>query len=272
MFTKGQKESSGVERLREVCDRLQVDVYGPSFFHSVFNQDCSWLLGSGSYGTCSVASVADSWWVAKTCVDQPWFITSLVGEIEALWDLRGLAGVQKLIGVCPETLTLITEYSGETWATVVARGQSVQEYLEVISQVCRILETIHARGWVHVDIKADNICLQYTTEGIQVTIIDFGLAMLTGERGSFQEGSQCTHIAPEVLNNLPCTPAADVYSIARVFELSANYCDFSDHFPLRLFMTQVLKPRNHRRPGLRRLIAVCSKAIVLERRYSAISA
>nr|XP_045607013.1 calcium/calmodulin-dependent protein kinase type 1-like [Procambarus clarkii] len=265
------ESSSGVERLREVCDRLQVDVFGPTFFYSVFNKDCTWTLGSGSFGSCSVASVGDSWWVAKTCVDSPWIINSLVGEIEALWDLQGLAGVQKLIGVCPETLTLITEFSGETWATVLERGQSVQENLVVISQVCRIVETIHARGWVHVDIKANNICLQYTIEGIQVTIIDFGLAMLIGKQCNFQKGAQSTHIAPEVLENHPCTPAADVYSIGRMFELSAYYCDLKDHFAVRLYMTQALKPRIHLRPGLEKLTEECSKALIMERRYIAIS-
>nr|XP_045603217.1 probable myosin light chain kinase DDB_G0282429 [Procambarus clarkii] len=191
-------------------------------------------------------------------------------EIEALAALRGLVGVQKLLGVCPETLTLITEYSGETWTGVLERGQSVQECLKVLRQVCQITETIHARGWVHVDIKADNICVHHTSEGIQATIIDFGLAMRIGEQADFPEGTQCAYIAPEVLENRPCTPAADVYSIATMFHFSAQYCNFSARCPLRLYMTRALEPRQHQRPGMTLLTTVCSKALDMRRRYRVI--
>nr|XP_045590860.1 casein kinase 1-like [Procambarus clarkii] len=181
-----REESVG--RLREVCEQCQVNIFGPSFLSFVMDKDSTRMLGSGGYGSCQLVSVSSSLWVAKTCWTVPYGTQTLIQEIKALSALQGLAGVQKLIGVCPEALTLITEYSGETWSDILERRQtSVQVCLEVSSQVCRIMSTIHARGWIHMDIKANNVCVKRTSDGVQATLIDFGLAVQDGARVSLDQ-------------------------------------------------------------------------------------
>ncbi|XP_069185173.1 proto-oncogene tyrosine-protein kinase Src-like [Procambarus clarkii] len=157
-MTMGKEES--VSRLREVCEQCQVNVFGPAFLSFLMDKDSTRMLGSGGYGSCQLVSVSSSLWVAKTCGTSRCGPQTLIQEIKALSALHGVAGVQKLVGVCPEALTLVTEYSGETWSDVLERRQaSVQVCLEVTSQVCRIMSTIHARGWTHMDIKANNVCV-----------------------------------------------------------------------------------------------------------------
>nr|XP_045589885.1 calcium/calmodulin-dependent protein kinase type II-like [Procambarus clarkii] len=184
----------------------------------------------------------------------------MIREIEALAALKGLAGVQKLIGVCPETLTLITEYCGETWSDVLERRQSsVKECLEVVGQVCRTIAAIHARGWIHIDLKANNICVQRTSGGVQATVIDFGLAVQVGTRHRFRNGD--IHMAPEVIKGLPCTTAADVYSIGQLLEEILEYYQIDSHFYLRFWISEAVQPLRYHRAHLKTLLEKVSLAL-----------
>ncbi|WP_027946941.1 serine/threonine-protein kinase [Amycolatopsis taiwanensis] len=78
----------------------------------------------------------------------------------------------------------------------------------IIAQLCDPLGELHARGWVHRDIKAENALI--APDG-RVWLIDLGSAIPR----DIDAGPQCTlgYAAPEVLQGSPATVASDVFSL-----------------------------------------------------------
>ncbi|KAK8730113.1 hypothetical protein OTU49_008457, partial [Cherax quadricarinatus] len=216
-LTKSVPQTKFVERLRDMCRELEFNVFGPLMHNFLFNRESCKLLGSGTYGTCYLASVSSSRWVTKSCRSAAPYVRSLVQEMRALHALQDIPGVQKIIAACPEYMTIVTDYAGETLETLTKkRVLSRLQTLEILSQVCNILIGIHSHGWTHLDIKPSNICINRTPEGLHVTIIDYGLAVPLGQKQNFPDGAKARHIAPEVLRNQPATAQADYFSIARL--------------------------------------------------------
>jgi serine/threonine protein kinase len=88
----------------------------------------------------------------------------------------------------------------------------------ILSQVLAALEHIHARGFVHGDVKAENIGL----DGGAV-LFDFGKAHGLGFPPDLRDGEpQCSVdiIAPEMVDGAASTPLSDVYAVGVLaFEL-----------------------------------------------------
>ena len=76
---------------------------------------------------------------------------------------------------------------GEPLASVIARGVDAGRASEIVAQICDGLQSAHAAGIIHRDIKPDNIYID--NEG-RVKILDFGLAKLKGV--SQHSGDQST--------------------------------------------------------------------------------
>jgi len=119
------------------------------------------------------------------------------------------------------------------------------EIVEIIVQVCRALEYIHSQGYVHFDIKPDNILVtRRKTIGLQdgskveidetalnstvasrtskpvVKLIDFGLAEKITGSFSFAIKGTLNYLAPEMLNGLNPDKRADLYSLGvTVFQI-----------------------------------------------------
>ncbi len=95
---------------------------------------------------------------------------------------------------------------------------SVQARLpRLIEQICSVLGYLHGQGWVHRDIKPDNILFNKASE---LRLIDFSLTtraagavakMLGSKQGSIQ-GTR-TYIPPEAILKAPVTPQSDIYSL-----------------------------------------------------------
>ncbi|MBU9766600.1 protein kinase [Mycobacterium sp. TNTM28] len=107
------------------------------------------------------------------------------------------------------------------------RGQTLHELLgngpldpqravSIVEQIAAALDAAHAQGLVHRDVKPQNIVV---TAADFAYLLDFGIAQSQGDPSLTQAGMQIGslgYIAPERFGDAPCTPAADIYSLACV--------------------------------------------------------
>ncbi|XP_042241270.1 dual specificity testis-specific protein kinase 1-like [Homarus americanus] len=209
-----------VQALLQDCEQFCVNMFGVNAYEFIADPTCCSRLGEGIHGICNKVQVSQSQWVIKLASDELQNINGLQREIEAMSSLHGVPGVQKVIGVCPWKLTMITEFAGDSLEKYLKTHTcTTEESLQIVQQVSRTLVEVNARGWLHNDLKIDNICIQKTDKGIQTTIIDFGLATKIGGTLPIVPGSVASfHTAPEVVKRLPLTPKADVYSVGRLLQ------------------------------------------------------
>jgi serine/threonine protein kinase len=86
--------------------------------------------------------------------------------------------------------------------------------LGLLEQSAGALDTAHRAGLVHRDIKPQNILV---AAGDRAYLADFGLTRLATDSRLTKTGQfvgTVDYIAPEQIQGLPPTPAADVYSLA----------------------------------------------------------
>ena len=92
------------------------------------------------------------------------------------------------------------------------------EVVDVIGAVAAGLADLHARGFVHRDVKPHNILFDHE----RALLADFGLARseeaseLTSLTASGATVGTLAYIAPELLRGDPATPASDVYALGVV--------------------------------------------------------
>jgi tetratricopeptide (TPR) repeat protein len=92
------------------------------------------------------------------------------------------------------------------------RDRATPEVLSVVAmQVLDALATIHARGWVHRDIKPRNVLVVGKGTAALVRLIDFGLLARAGDAG--RAAGTLPYMAPEVARGEPIDGRADLYSL-----------------------------------------------------------
>ncbi|XP_042242224.1 calcium-dependent protein kinase 1-like [Homarus americanus] len=209
-----------VRALCEICECHFVNVFGDGAFEFVADPTCMKPLGHGTYGSCHLVTVSNSQWVIKAIPATPAIVLTLQKEIQALSVLQNVPGLQKIIGVCPSKLTLLTEYAGESLDKYLQTHTcTIGQRLQIVKQVTRTLLAVKERGWVHTDVRCENICIQNTPSGIRATLIDLGLSAQIGKFNRFPPGTKSPfYMAPEVVKNSPVTSQADVYSMGRLLQ------------------------------------------------------
>ena len=102
---------------------------------------------------------------------------------------------------------------------------------KMLEQICEALGYVHSQGWVHRDIKPDNLLLTKSSES---RLIDFSLACKIKKKHSIIQGTR-TYIAPETIKKQRAVPQTDMYSLGvTLYEVLAGQPPFTGSSPTDL--------------------------------------
>ncbi|XP_069983841.1 serine/threonine-protein kinase pkn2-like [Penaeus vannamei] len=130
------------------------------------------------------------------------------------------SGFQSLVGLCPEKLGLVTKDAGISLDRYMCDSNLDPNHkFSILTQLCKILSDLHQHGFVHNDVKPQNVCLRMTASGPVVTLIDFGITMLTGWKvGLDTAWNASLPYAPEICgrDSGACSRESDTFSVGQL--------------------------------------------------------
>ncbi len=167
----------------------------------------------------------------KDCSNlDPKFQEILIEEAKAMWDLRhySIPAVRGLIKNEDGGLILVMSYiPGLTIEqTVEKHGKLDPEAVAWMLERClNALKYTHWHGVIHGDVKPQNIIQQEDTH--QVTLVDFGLALVKPNSSSRAKGYTECFAPPEALAGKPLVPQSDLYGLGTtaLYALSGGKID-----------------------------------------------
>lgn len=138
-------------------------------------------------------------------------------------------------------LLLLMEYVPGKPLESAPRGE-LGEIVSLFRSVAAGLDALHNQGFVHADIKPNNILL---TESGQPKIIDFGQSCRIGHKKSTIQGTP-DYIAPEQVRRLPLDRRTDLFNLGATLYWALT----GKTFPTDLRLAA--KPGGHEIPGPKR--------------------
>ena len=136
---------------------------------------------------------------------------------------------------------------GESLNSLIERHGALPETnaAEIIRQACAALEEAHRQGVVHRDIKPDNIFIEKTPNGLQVKVLDFGVAASTKVNASRLTGAGSIvgtphYISPEYCLGEELDGRSDIYSLGIVlYEMMTSVVPFDSTIPTAILIKHV---------------------------------
>ncbi|ROT85792.1 putative receptor-interacting serine/threonine-protein kinase 3-like [Penaeus vannamei] len=237
-----------VDMLRHFCERHRVPLLSLERVHELLGERAQEMIGHGSFGHAFRNTRGD---LVMKCASNLFAFRTLVMEAKFMTLFSGCPGFQRVEGVCPENMCLVTKYAGPTLKQV---ALPAAHRLAVVEVVCRVLQNMHAEGFAHNHVKAANVCVSDSQE---VTLIDFGLTMTFGcfPRLAIKWGKRLTY-APEICNSKAgiCSRASDSYSVGKL--LSAVLPGLETPEPARRWVAGSQLRTPNQRPYLAELLQV----------------
>lgn len=204
-------------------------------------------LRSGSYGTVYVTrhkASGDNY--AVKMIDRkklkPKDDVAVFREVSVLQELKSVEGVIQLMDffVQKDTFYVVQQYArgGDLFDRLASR----KTYSEVLARdvASRLLKTIadmHAKHYVHRDMKTENLLLRDEIDDCHVLVADFGFAKHC-EEGTFLK-TRCgtpAFVAPEVLLGTPYNESVDMWGVGVIlYLLLGGYPPFRDENHKGLF-------------------------------------
>ncbi len=130
---------------------------------------------------------------------------------------------------------LVMEYiHGPTLKQLIAQKRQLppKDAIEIANQVCAVLQVAHTRGFIHRDIKPQNIMLARSggvgslSDGAWVKLTDFGIVRVAEDAGLTNSGivlGTADYLSPEQARGETLKGPSDLYSLGVVmFEMLAG--------------------------------------------------
>lgn len=150
------------------------------------------------------------------------FLELLLREARVLLQLAGAGGAPEVLAVCTEPPAILLEFVGTTFREFLSECSDVAVVLDTLAKVCDQVHEIHENGFIHCDLKANNITVSGEWHNPDVHIIDFGLATPIGHPFDSKfagiefhsKSDSLQHwMSPEMKAGEPLQPSSDVYSL-----------------------------------------------------------
>jgi serine/threonine protein kinase len=134
---------------------------------------------------------------------------------------------------------------------ILRKQEAISEHaVPIVEQSAKALAYMHDKGWLHRDIKPDNILVSGTGE---VRLIDFALAQRIGGwrlwmgKAAAIQGTR-SYMSPEQIRGQKLTERADLYSFGcSLFELFCGRPPFRADSPQALLIKHLKEPPRHPR-------------------------
>jgi len=163
-----------------------------------------------------------------------------------------------LFGVCTEKepFSLVLQFYGKRGKSltlhkvVKARTLKKQSTTKVFQEIINTLEYIHDKGYVHNDLKANNVILDWRDDEFRPILIDFGKSEEISKVEGYKRGAS-NYIAPEVILGEKESPSSDIYSFGKMLEAAVSGRSFCVSFKEVISETTALPASD--RPSTRKV-------------------
>lgn len=226
------------------------------------------FIGAGTFGTCQLASYRSMTVVIKEFKTTT-TVKEIIAEATTIKNLGDHPGLPLLFGVQTSTspYSLILQFhciNGKSMTlakAVKATSIKKKQWLEVIEKIGGALQYTHEKGYLHNDMKSNNVVLE---DNYNPVIIDFGKSTVIGEKAKKKNLSQeeqlayaekYPHIAPEIINGSAVRSiASDVYSLAKLIQFITKNAKIDMSSQRSWYLTTALSQNPKMRPAIKDLI------------------
>lgn len=170
----------------------------------------------------------------ETAEDKERARRDLLHEAKIVSALGDHPNLPMIFGVVTKTLPLclVTQFHGIKEESVTlhqaanASILTIANCISIFQKICCALGHVHSKGYLHNDIKANNVVLERTSvsEEFNPVLIDFGKsgkassALLYRRKGNVVNGKGKSYLAPEVVSERLYSVASDIYSLGRMLK------------------------------------------------------
>ena len=127
-------------------------------------------------------------------------------------DAKPLALVMEFLGEANKSVT-IHKLLFSHHHKIMKSNLCMKDWFFICYDIVDALNFIHNKGYLHCDVKTDNVII-FQKKGY---LIDFGKVNAIASSSAKKYERHYDHIAPEVLDGNPPTPASDVFSLGKIF-------------------------------------------------------
>lgn len=200
------------------------------------------------------------WHHASWCPMACKVMTSLQRAREEANKLRAMSHpyIVRLFDVVPPGLLLMPFLEGQKLSELIdnaPKGQlGVSDALRVAIHIGSALTHVHARGYIHLDVKPDNIMI---APGGRPVVFDFETARLISANRPDRICGTNAYIAPEECLMGPVGPQADVFSLGvTLYEMLTGVVPFGARTPSNPFpqIKRMPVPLRQHRPSVPALL------------------
>lgn len=201
-----------------------------------------------------------------TRVDKERATRNLLHEAQVVTSLGEHELLPLVLGVITkkEPLCFVTKFHDVKDQSVTLHQAANSNFLtprsctDIFVQICSALQHVHSKGFLHNDIKANNVVLEYnsSTEKYTPILIDFGkstetASLLRGKRKMIV-GQGKKYLAPEILKGGLFSVASDVYSVGRMLKGISSVVGFYPH--VRALIKEATAETPELRPSLQEVV------------------